>query len=1068
MRNSKSISFIYLVLLFVLACPFRAIGEEVYCWEDYSTPMISPVGREVDFLWCRGNGFLCDENLQQRIEHSPAPDGKGFSGNWILERKKSTDKDAGGWASLRLPFPDQLWGKTLGVRFEFVATEPTRLDVWSLRGARKFWGYPKLQLNQHPYDIPAGRGTLVVRWKDMHVNPRDVGAVAIHRNGKPGTLGIVKIDLLLGDKKLGETLQAEKLKRKDTLRRTMLQWLARRGVDLHSLLSSADPDELERLAWIGVHLLAQEEQIENIGALAACNNVPFPREKLESRRAALRKRLTAGQDVSPDVDTLQADLDREIDAVFKRIPLDKRRWYIREDRFYRPDGRAFRMFGPFFFRSMYRPETGATWREWDLRYLAGMGCNGLRLCVVWKRLEPRRGKFDAAYLNMLRDICRRAERYGLAVSFDLHWPYPDWFRAGNPPISNPPQHGPYHWPEALIDSWGRIAEAFADRPNILAWEVPTNEPSIASFEKGLTRYPSDLVAWNEFLREKYKIREQLHAAWSAAGKQYGLADDENWENHSIRPLGYEGFSKTEDMRTAYAHNPRLWDHLQFCAARQEMVTGGIIRAIRKSVPEAVGMMQHTMGDMWDRTPVKIDYHAIQTLHDTNVQPGTHYGVGNFQSRKAASLSLASYDSEHQMENNIGGVRRHVRRGLGFCPFAFHARGGGGMLFADDTWMLKPSVAHLPVSAKWIRTYWPPKDDRQRAAVITNTRLEATTGRRVDGVIRILEQRHGLKVDVFEGLRVVRDPELLEGHILAVTCSSYMDRDLLAVLDEKFKGRVLLFGRLDVDAHAAPVLGEALTRRGIFVQRGNLQPFDDQALGRLDLTGTWDWLWAGKNDAVPPKRVTTPRGKWETMNVPGKWGETGLQGSLHYRLGDAWYRKRVDIPAGWKGRSLQLNIGAIDDFDWTYFNGVRIGKMTAADRQDHWLAPRSYAIPSKRVRFGKPNELLIRVRNTNVDGGIYKSPVEIVSSSSANVQWMDGSGTMDIRLGSSPTKLTAEDLKASAKILARLLLGKNRQALAMVRDGKWFWYAAAEPSADSEADRKAVSAILPVHSSPSSR
>ncbi|MBN1555113.1 MAG: hypothetical protein JXA11_10225, partial [Phycisphaerae bacterium] len=305
----------------------------------------------MDFLRFHGNGFICDENLLQRIEHGPAPDGKGYSGNWILQRKDPSDNGTGVWASLRLPFPDELWGKTLGVQFEFVAAKPMQLDIRALRGARKFWGYSKLQLNHHTYDIPAGRSTLVVRWKDMGVNPQDVGAFAVNRNGTPGTLGIAKIDLLLSDKRLGEKLLAAQKEQQATLRRTMLQWLAQRGVNLKPLADSTNLDELERLAWIGVHLLAQGEQIENIAALAEHNHVAFPREKLESRHSAFVKQLIAGENVSRDVDALQTDLGRSIDDVLKHIPLDKRRWYIKDDRFQRPDGRSFRMFGPFFFRS---------------------------------------------------------------------------------------------------------------------------------------------------------------------------------------------------------------------------------------------------------------------------------------------------------------------------------------------------------------------------------------------------------------------------------------------------------------------------------------------------------------------------------------------------------------------------------------------------------------------------------------------------------------------------------------------------------------------------------------------
>jgi sialate O-acetylesterase len=34
----------------------------------------------------------------------------------------------------------------------------------------------------------------------------------------------------------------------------------------------------------------------------------------------------------------------------------------------------------------------------------------------------------------------------------------------------------------------------------------------------------------------------------------------------------------------------------------------------------------------------------------------------------------------------------------------------------------------------------------------------------------------------------------------------------------------------------------------------------------------------------------------------------------------WFRKKVTIPAAWAGRDLKLNMGGIDDYDASYFNG----------------------------------------------------------------------------------------------------------------------------------------------------
>ncbi len=41
-------------------------------------------------------------------------------------------------------------------------------------------------------------------------------------------------------------------------------------------------------------------------------------------------------------------------------------------------------------------------------------------------------------------------------------------------------------------------------------------------------------------------------------------------------------------------------------------------------------------------------------------------------------------------------------------------------------------------------------------------------------------------------------------------------------------------------------------------------------------------------------------------------------------GIVWFRKTIDIPANWANKELTLNVGVIDDNDFTYFNGVQVG------------------------------------------------------------------------------------------------------------------------------------------------
>ncbi len=61
--------------------------------------------------------------------------------------------------------------------------------------------------------------------------------------------------------------------------------------------------------------------------------------------------------------------------------------------------------------------------------------------------------------------------------------------------------------------------------------------------------------------------------------------------------------------------------------------------------------------------------------------------------------------------------------------------------------------------------------------------------------------------------------------------------------------------------------------------------------------------------------------WDSLEVPGMWQQQGWQLN-----GAVWYRRTVEVPSEWQGRDLSPHFGALDDFDDTYVNGVRIGGM----------------------------------------------------------------------------------------------------------------------------------------------
>ncbi len=99
--------------------------------------------------------------------------------------------------------------------------------------------------------------------------------------------------------------------------------------------------------------------------------------------------------------------------------------------------------------------------------------------------------------------------------------------------------------------------------------------------------------------------------------------------------------------------------------------------------------------------------------------------------------------------------------------------------------------------------------------------------------------------------------------------------------------------------------------------------------------------------------------WKEMKLPASDGwETQDLANLD---GAVWFRKKVEVPASWKGKTLTLELGKISDDDYTYFNGKKVG---ATAGKDHL---RRYKIPASLVQEG-PNTIAVQIINYTDKGG----------------------------------------------------------------------------------------------------
>lgn len=105
--------------------------------------------------------------------------------------------------------------------------------------------------------------------------------------------------------------------------------------------------------------------------------------------------------------------------------------------------------------------------------------------------------------------------------------------------------------------------------------------------------------------------------------------------------------------------------------------------------------------------------------------------------------------------------------------------------------------------------------------------------------------------------------------------------------------------------------------------------------------------------------------WKTLEVPKIWENQNINFD-----GVMWVKKEITIPQSWKEKDLILGLGAINDYDITWFNGEEVGSMPNA------AMLRSYKIPKELVRGGK-NEITVLILDIGNKGGIYGNPDNVV-------------------------------------------------------------------------------------------
>jgi sialate O-acetylesterase len=100
--------------------------------------------------------------------------------------------------------------------------------------------------------------------------------------------------------------------------------------------------------------------------------------------------------------------------------------------------------------------------------------------------------------------------------------------------------------------------------------------------------------------------------------------------------------------------------------------------------------------------------------------------------------------------------------------------------------------------------------------------------------------------------------------------------------------------------------------------------------------------------------------WNKMELPVLWEQAGLS-DLD---GVVWFRKEFFLDNNQAKETMILNLGPIDDSDYTFINGHLVGKT-----MDQYNANRRYEVPAELLNEGK-NIIAVRVIDTGGGGGIW--------------------------------------------------------------------------------------------------
>lgn len=119
-----------------------------------------------------------------------------------------------------------------------------------------------------------------------------------------------------------------------------------------------------------------------------------------------------------------------------------------------------------------------------------------------------------------------------------------------------------------------------------------------------------------------------------------------------------------------------------------------------------------------------------------------------------------------------------------------------------------------------------------------------------------------------------------------------------------------------------------------------------SMNYMTLNGSWKFFWVKDADKRPTDfwKTTFNDGGWGDMPVPGVWELNGYGDPVYVNIGYAWrsqfknnppevptennhvgsYRRKVVVPASWKGKDIMVHFGSVTSNMYLWVNGRYVG------------------------------------------------------------------------------------------------------------------------------------------------